>query len=177
MSTDTRIRLLDPADDLAAITEMIHAAYAVHAEKGLRYWGTYQTIEDTASRFASGKAYVAEIDGRIVGSVSVQRPQPDSSVALYREPTTRSITQFAVAPAYQGRGIGALLHARALASAASEQALVLAMDTAEPATGLIAMYEKWGYEICGHCDWRPLTNYPSVLMSRPITAAEHARYA
>ncbi len=146
-------------------------------EKGLRYWGSYQTVEDTVDRFASGKGYVAESGGRIVGTITVQRQQPDSEAALYQAPTTRSITQFVVAPSHQGRGIGVLLHEQAVASAASENALTLALDTAAPATSLITMYRKWGYEVCGECDWRPLTNYVSILMSRSITDAEHARYA
>jgi GNAT superfamily N-acetyltransferase len=177
MNALTHIRLLGADDDLVAITDMIHDAYSAHAEKGLRYWGSYQTVEDTVSRFASGKAYVAESGGSIVGTITIQRPQPDSELELYRAPTTRSITQFVVAPSHQGRGIGALLHEQAIASAARENALTLALDTAEPASGLISMYKKWGYEICGKCDWRPLTNYVSILMSRCITDTERARYA
>jgi len=142
MNATTHIRLLSPDDDLAAITDMIHAAYSVHAEKGLRYWGSYQTAEDTVSRFASGKGYVAESGGLIVGTITVQRPQPDSEAELYQAPTTRSITQFVVAPSHQGKGIGALLHEQAVVSAASEKALTLALDTAAPATGLISMYKN-----------------------------------
>jgi hypothetical protein len=33
---------------------------------------------------------------------------------------------------------------------------------------LIALYQRWGYAIVGEVDWRPFTNYASVLMSRPI---------
>jgi GNAT superfamily N-acetyltransferase len=128
-----------------------------------------------AVRFRQGLC--RQLDGKIVGTLTVQRPQPDASVALYQAPTTRSLTQFAVAPAYQGKNIGKLLHECALASAAAEQALTLAIDTAEPAAGIISMYRKWGYEVCGHCDWRPLTNYRSVLMKRPITDAERAHFA
>ena len=30
------------------------------------------------------------------------------------------------------------------------------------------MYESWGYQVVGECDWRPLTNYTSVLMARSL---------
>lgn len=44
----------------------------------------------------------------------------------------------------------------------------MALDTAQPATALIAMYESWSYRVVGECDWRPLTNYTSVLMERDL---------
>ena len=44
------------------------------------------------------------------------------------------------------------------------------LDTAAPATDLIDMYVRWGYTVIGECDWRPKTNYLSVVVSRPIAA-------
>lgn len=44
----------------------------------------------------------------------------------------------------------------------------MGLDTAQPASTLIAMYESWGYRVVGECDWRPLTNYTSVVMSRQL---------
>ena len=48
----------------------------------------------------------------------------------------------------------------------------MALDTAQPATALIAMYESWGYRVVGECDWRPVTNYTSVLMARDLEKAQ-----
>ncbi len=44
----------------------------------------------------------------------------------------------------------------------------MALDTAAPALGLISMYKAWGYELAGEHDWRPITNYLSVLMIRSL---------
>jgi hypothetical protein len=44
----------------------------------------------------------------------------------------------------------------------------MALDTAEPAAGLIELYRHWGYEVVGTHDWRPHTNYVSVVMKRAI---------
>lgn len=147
---------------------LIRSAYAPHAAKGLRFWGTHQSVEDTAKRLAFGQGLVAELDGVVVGTITVRPVQTNSPVALYREPSVRSFSQFAVDPGHKGKGIGLALHEAALAWAASDGATVMALDTAAPAQGLIDMYRGWGYEVCGECDWRPHTNYVSVLMKRPI---------
>lgn len=51
-------------------------------------------------------------------------------------------------------------------------ARVMALDTAEPATRLVALYSSWGYEQCGRCDWRPITNYESVVMRKHLATKE-----
>ncbi|HEY1067587.1 MAG TPA: GNAT family N-acetyltransferase [Pirellulales bacterium] len=163
-----RIRLLASTDDMARLTDLIHAAYAAHAAKGLRYWGTHQSVDDTLTRFASGQGLVAETDDGYVGTITIRPPQPDSPVELYRDPQTWTICQFAVAPGLKGQGLGRLLHDAAVEYAQRRGARTIGLDTAQPAAGLIAMYRAWGYEIAGECDWRPHTNYLSVLMRRSL---------
>ena len=50
-------------DDLVALTVLIRAAYAPHALKGLRYWATHQSVEDTARRLSRGVGFVGEVVG------------------------------------------------------------------------------------------------------------------
>ena len=164
------IRELDARDSMASLTQLIHAAYAPHAASGLRYWGTHQTEEETAWRFANGHGLVAVIDGQYVGTVVVRPPQPKSPLLLYRAPHVWSISQFAVAPQFKRRGLGRVLHQAAETMALAGGASVLALDTAAPAQTLIAMYESWGYQMVGQHDWRPHTNYLSTVMSRSISA-------
>ena len=75
MPTDTSplIRPVCAQDDLARITALIHAAYAPHAAQGLRYWGTHQTVEDTAKRFAMGIGLVMLEDDDYVGTATLRR--------------------------------------------------------------------------------------------------------
>jgi GNAT superfamily N-acetyltransferase len=174
---DVSVRPLHSSDDMALLTSLIHSAYAPHAAAGLRYWGTHQSIEDTAKRFASGQAFVAELAGELVGTITLRGPQPDSPVALYRNPEVWSFVQFAVAPSSKGRGVGKALHEHVLASAGSVGGQLMAIDTAAPAAALIAKYRSWGYLICGLCDWRPHTNYLSVVMSRSITPVASGKNA
>jgi ribosomal protein S18 acetylase RimI-like enzyme len=173
MSNEPQIRPLSSTDDLGEITRLIHLAYAPHAALGLRYWGTHQSVADTATRFASGQGFVVELAGEYVGTVTVRPPQPESPLKLYRDPHTWSISQFAVSPNLKGTGLGKALHDVALAHARQNGALVMALDTAAPAKALIAMYRAWGYQQVGEHSWQPHTNYVSVVMSRALGALAH----
>ena len=61
MNSLVRIRFITPDDDLAALTEVIHAAYAKRASSNLRYWATYQSVEDTAKRLQSGQGLMRKL--------------------------------------------------------------------------------------------------------------------
>jgi GNAT superfamily N-acetyltransferase len=162
------IRPVQPGDDLSRLTDLIHAAYAPQAARGLRFWGTHQSVEDTAKRLAWGHGLLAELDGQYVGTITVRPPQPDSPVLMYRNGQTWTISQFAVAPSFKGRGVGKALHEAAVRHAMHHGASVMALDTAAPAQGLIAMYTAWGYQPVGEHSWHPLTNYVSVVMCRSL---------
>lgn len=170
-------REVSAEDDLAALTQLIRSAYAPHAASGLRYWATHQSVEDTAKRLASGHGFVGELNGRVVATVTLRRAEPDSKVELLREPHTWSFGQFAVAPEQKGKGFGKQIHDFALSYAARHGCTKMALHTAQPATALIAMYQSWGYELAGTCDWRPHTNFLSVLMSKPLAAMQRANAA
>lgn len=169
MSASTVIRSLSASDDIGCLTEVIHAAYGPQAAKGLRYWGTYQSVDDTRNRFASGHGMVAERAGKLVGTITVRPPQLESQVELYRDLHTWTICQFAVTPELKGAGVGRSLHDAAVSHIIFNGGCKMALDTAAPATSLIEMYRAWGYELAGEVDWRPHTNYVSVLMSKMLT--------
>ncbi|MES2956574.1 MAG: GNAT family N-acetyltransferase [Pseudomonadota bacterium] len=156
------------SDDLEALTRLIRSAYEPHAARGLRYWATHQTIEDTAKRLASGHGLVAEVNGQVVATITLRRPESGSKVPLLREPSTWSFGQFAVAPAHKGKGLGKQIHDFAVAYALARGCNTMALHTAQPAVALIDMYSSWGYAVVGTCDWRPHTNYLSVLMSQSV---------
>jgi GNAT superfamily N-acetyltransferase len=162
------IRLFRDDDDLVALTSMIHAAYAPHAAAGLRYWGTHQTVEDTAKRLRSGIAWVVVDGDDYLGTATLKSPDPASEMLHYRQDDVRILTQFCVHPSAKGRGVGRALHGHVCEHARSDGATRIALDTAMPAHKLIEMYESWGYEKVGTCDWRPHTNYESVVMMKAL---------
>jgi predicted N-acetyltransferase YhbS len=164
------VREVGPEEDLERLTELIRSAYAPHAANGLRYWATHQSVEDTAKRLAQGIGLVGVENGEVVATITLSTPDPESKVALLREPSTWSFGQFAVDPKHKGKGFGRSIHDSALQHAIRAGFQVMALHTAQPATALIEMYSSWGYAQVGTCDWRPHTNYLSVLMSKLLLA-------
>lgn len=162
-------REVEEDDDVVALTALIRSAYAPHAVSGLRYWATHQSVEDTAKRLAAGHGLVAELNGKVVATITLREPEPGSQVPLLREPDTWSFGQFAVSPEHKGRSFGKQIHDFAVKYAFERGCLRMALHTAQPASALIAMYGSWGYTEVGTCDWRPHTNYLSVLMSKSLS--------
>jgi GNAT superfamily N-acetyltransferase len=65
-------------------------------------------------------------------------------------------------------GIGHLLLEKVEKVARDAGCQELALDTAQPAEGLIAYYRRRGFEIVGQADWRPTTNYESWIMAKKL---------
>lgn len=162
------IRSVRANDELESLTELIHRSYAPHLAQGLRFWGAHQAASDTEKRFRSGTGLLLLVDGKPAGTLTVRPPLLESPVAEYRDPSTFSLAQFCVAPEFAGKGLGRRLHDHAVELARQAGAAAIALDTAKPALGLIKLYEAWGYAIVAECDWRPHTNYLSVVMRKRL---------
>ncbi len=161
------VRPLRPDDDVVALTHLLHRAYAPLAAAGLRYTATHQSPDVTARRLARGYSFMAEIECRVVGTVTVYPPDSGESVSWYRDPGYYYFGQFGVDPDFQGRGIGKALHQAVIGHALEQCASHMSLDTAKPAAALIATYERWGYSIVDHARWGN-TNYESVIMCRRL---------
>ena len=145
---------------------IVHLAYsAPNRDCGIKL---YQTVDDTGN--ASVEYRTGDVDEGRCWNCDCSTTSAIVRVPLYREPNIWSISQFCVSPEYKGMGYGRRLHEEALSFASDAGAEFVALDTAEPAQGLIAMYESWGYAVVGTCDWRPHTNYRSVLMKRSVAS-------
>ena len=161
------IRPLLAEDSLADLTALLHRAYARLAGMGLRYMATHQSVDVTRKRVEKGQCFVALAEGVICGTIIFKDTVQTSGSPWYDRPDVASVGQFAVEPALQGKGLGrqmmGLAEERARASGARE----LALDTAEPATHLIAWYTRLGYRHIEYADWGH-TNYRSVIMSKAV---------
>ncbi len=160
------IRKLQASDSLAELTDLLHRAYRELAEAGMHFTATHQTVETTARRVQEGECWVAELDGKLVGTIVWVRPDPEDRVAYYRHPHVAHFGQFGVCPHHRGLGIGQALLQKVEAEALQAGFTELALDTSENATHLIGLYTQWGYAQVATHDWRPGVNYLSVVMSK-----------
>jgi GNAT superfamily N-acetyltransferase len=135
MSSRVRIREASPVD-AESIAALLKAAFLefepLYTPGGFR--ATTPASDEIGRRFAEGPIWVAERDGRIIGTASVV-PQGDG---LY-------IRSMAVHPAARGQGVAALLletverHARAGARSR------LVLSTTPFLDGAIRLYERAGF--------------------------------
>lgn len=154
------------SDDPAALTELLHRAYAELLEMGLRFTATAQPVETTIRRLREGFPFVAELDGRIVGTITVVEDDQDG-IPLYAQPGVWYFTQFGVEPDLKKSGIGKQLHDHVCEFALAHGCHSMALDTSDQATHLIALYERWGYRIVDTFKWNSV-NYHSVVMAQPL---------
>ncbi len=178
-----QIRPLAARDSFDAITRLLHAAYAPLAQAGMNFTAATQTAEDTARRAAEGQCLVAETEDGIVGTVTVCGPYADGeapwaeSVPWFRDRDTAHFHQFAVHPAAQRQGLGRRLIAACEHWALQRGYRRMALDTAEPATALRALYKSVGYAEVGRVHWAGKT-YGSVILQKALDRSplrEHLR--
>ncbi|MEO6277553.1 GNAT family N-acetyltransferase [Roseateles sp.] len=166
------IRPLVPRDSLDDLTALLHASYASLAAQGWNFTAVDQSVHVTRDRLAGAQGFVAELGGRLVGTVAVRGPKradeayiADPPPPLYTTPDTAILSQLAVHPDCRGLGVGERLIDAAEAWAREQGFAQLALDTAEPALALRRRYERRGYVAVGGVQWQGKT-YASVLMCK-----------
>jgi uncharacterized damage-inducible protein DinB/GNAT superfamily N-acetyltransferase len=167
------LRRLAARDSLDALTELLHRAYAPLVERGMNFTAATQDVATTQRRIAEGQCFVAEQRGRIVGTVTVCGPYDVNTarwaapVKAFRDRDTAHFHQFAVEPGMQRRGIGRRLVAACEQWARERGYKRLALDTAEGATELRALYRHLGYIDADRVQWAGKT-YASVIMDKAL---------
>jgi len=165
-SNPCSVRRLEATDDLEALTALLHRAYRVLGDAGLNYTAVDQDVETTRSRMRGADSHVAVVDRRVVGTVLLHGDDPHRP-ACAREPDMAYVSQFAVEPALQSRGIGSALLDHVERAARQRGFRSLALDTAEPAAHLVRFYSRRGYAVIGHVRF-PGKTYRSVVMARSL---------
>lgn len=173
-----RIRPLTDNDCLQTLTALLHASYASLAAQGWNFTAVDQPVDVTRERLAGAQAFVAEQDGRLVGTIAVRGPKPageahiaDPPPPLYTTAGTAILSQLGVHPDWRGQRLAETLIDAAEAWAVAQGHHQIALDTAEPAAALRARYARRGYAEVGVVQWAGKT-YRSVLMCKPLAAAQ-----
>ncbi|MBM3267039.1 MAG: GNAT family N-acetyltransferase [Candidatus Sericytochromatia bacterium] len=163
------------AADAPAACAIMHEAHAWNLAHGFNFTAATVTPADLLDRFATATYFVAEIDGRIVGTVSIEPDLPGQDPHIVHrdppepDPGDWALHNLAVAGSAGGAGLGRALvrHVEAAARQAGGRRMVL--DTPENHPWLPGYYEKMGYRRIGHIQWLGKT-YRSVLLGRPVVS-------
>jgi GNAT superfamily N-acetyltransferase len=162
------IRPLRATDSIAELTKLLHRAYARLGAMGLNYTAVDQSEAITAKRIEGGQCFVATLATKLVGTVVVKPTYAENDSAYFTRAGVAAVHQFAVEPSAQGLGVGKALLLACENWARERGFTELALDTAAPATHLVALYEKWGYPRVDSVQW-PGKVYRSVVMSKRLT--------
>ncbi len=149
------VRLAQP-EDFDAVSAVNRAAYAEYAafmepERIARY---LDNAGDVRSRQEVSDLLVAELDGKIVGSLTYYPPGPRSEAQRWPAEWA-GLRLLAVAPSARGLGIGRLLMEASMERARSEGAPVIALHTTEMMEIARNMYERMGFVRVPEYDWVP----------------------
>ncbi len=165
------VRALATRDSLVLLTELLNRTYAALHQRGLNFTAATQDVDTTRRRCADGQCFVAEVGGAVVGTVTAGGPYGEDQLVdsvpgpWYRDPDGAHFQQFGVDPAHQRLGIGRKLVAACEQWARERGFASIALDTAEPATELTAMYQRLGYTPVGFMQW-PGKTYRSVVLRK-----------
>ena len=141
MSTVT-IRPAEQRDDdeIARITVDAYVAGGHLSGPDHRYAAE---LRRTAERRQQADVMVAEIDGRVAGTVTVVRG--GTAWAEFADPDDLEIRMLAVDPAHGGHGVGAALVDAVLARAAAVQASGVALFTLDSMHVARGIYQRRGF--------------------------------
>jgi GNAT superfamily N-acetyltransferase len=125
-------------------------------------------------RMRGGEVLAAEIDGRIVGTVTYFADANDEGVKAVFAPLTAGIRATAVDPDDRGQGIGRALVEACIARATAEGARAIALHTASFMEAAVAVYERTGFRRSPNSDL-PWSSFFAINGSADAEAIAYIR--
>jgi GNAT superfamily N-acetyltransferase len=139
------VRRLRASDSLDELTSLLHRSFGPLGRLGLPCTCVGQSVEVTRQRARRGECYVAFDGDRLVGTMTLERPDGSSDCATYRRSHVASLHQFAVDPVAQGQGCGETMLRFAQRRARELGYCTLALDTPSRAAHLLSFYQSQGF--------------------------------
>jgi predicted N-acetyltransferase YhbS len=146
------------ADERDAVRDLTLNAYAEYAGvMAPSAWaGLDQAVRSAlASEDERVERMVAEMDGRIVGSVMLYPSATDAYGGAVQGASWPELRLLAVAPVARGRGVGRMLVEECIRRARRSGASGLGLHTSRSMVSAIRMYRKMGFERAPEHDFRP----------------------
>jgi GNAT superfamily N-acetyltransferase len=153
-------------DDVSALTGMLHRAYAELGAMGLNFTAVDQDEPTTLRRASGGESWVVTSGNELVAAMTMTFPPEAALQDISQEaalPNRVWLNQLAVDPTFRGRGLAGRLWVQGAAWARSAGASHVGLDTAVPATHLISLYSRWGFQGRETVRW-PGKTYESTIM-------------
>ena len=143
---DATIRPMQ-TQDLEPMREVLRSANAQFAMRvpPLVFGAYLRDVLDIESRIGRSRALVADLDGRVVGTITYFRDANDEGIGPAVPAGTAGIRAVAVDPAARGLGIGGRLAAAAVELARADGAPSIVLHTWSAMTAAIAVYERLGF--------------------------------
>jgi GNAT superfamily N-acetyltransferase len=164
-----RLRPFAP-QDTAALTDLLHRAYAELGAEGLNFTAVDQSEATTLHRASGGLCLLAEDDDGLVGTATVALP-PSATMRRMFPAADRAdmawLGQLGVDPDRRGEGVASALWAEGLRWAIGQSATSIGVDTAIPATNQLSIYRRWGFEPAGVVHWEG-KSYDSAVLLRSL---------
>ncbi len=151
--------------DIPVLRKLLNEAYKELSDQGLNYTATYQDEETTRQRIQKGRAFVLELNNKIIATILFSKEN------YITKRNTAYVGQFAVAPEYKKRGYGSLLMTYCEDLAQAEKFEGIQLDTAQPAAHLVNWYLKRGYVVVGETHWEGKT-YDSYIFEKIFSKNE-----
>jgi GNAT superfamily N-acetyltransferase len=154
--------------EYGAIGDLTASTYLDEELAGADYAAT---LRDVPARAAEATVLVAELDGRLVGSVTVAtRGGPYAEQA---EPGTAVLRMLVTDPRARGAGVGTALVEAAVATARTDGCLVVRLSTKATMTAAHRIYERLGFTRTPARDWSPLPDLMLLTYELPLAFCGH----
>ena len=159
-------------EDLPALAGVL-AAQQAHTGYPQR-WPLPFPVEVFLHRPAQLQAWVAELDGAVVGHVAAASVQPGDMATVWSAGTGRPLTGLAevsvlfVDHETAGRGVGSALLTTAVGFI-REGGLTPVLDVVQETANAVRLYQRRGWQVVGESrpPWLPDDHLPVLLMALP----------
>lgn len=144
-------------DEIHYIREQRIYAYTEHAQAiSNEHWQALKNAISSEVDILSGvELIVAEVDGKIVGSVALFPPKTDAYEGYLEELDYSEIRMLAVAPEVRGKGIASALVSECITRTVAKGFNTIGLHTGEFMEGALKLYKKMGFERIPKHDFQP----------------------
>jgi ribosomal protein S18 acetylase RimI-like enzyme len=165
MELTLELATLDDAAEIFALKKAVAEDLTEKFGKG--HWSSYGSEEGVERSLDSGDLWICRDGGELIAMLRLATKKPWAIDVSYFTPceTALYLTDMAVSPPLQGRGIGRDCMTEAARIAAEHPAQAIRLDAYDHPAGAGAFYAKCGYTEVGRVVFKktPLVYYESMI--------------